>query len=161
MVNTSHDYGQKKYFGPNCWAQNAHYTCEKYPECEWVYEDCKEECAYKDLSSGCGDITITKCKEMGYKEYQCIKYGCVDDSKQTCTCDDRGVHPHSEGDWCYLTSTPCTFLNGAVAAADWTWADCEFKGETQLDCKGVAQTLRDASTVAVKTSDDGPSFAVS
>merc|ERR1712048_1257628 len=57
---------------------------------------------------------------------------------------------------CKPEETHCTFY---PAKMKWgrsvpAFCHCPFK-------KGVAQALADASTVAVKTSDDGPSFAVS
>jgi len=183
MVNQNAVYkSTTNYDGPMCWGEKSYYRCQNTPECSWYTDNCEYECAFKDLSTDCSDITISTCVSMMYKEYECMKYGCVcdmslqqcmekgysennckeagcADASQTCTCDDRGRHLHKDGDWCYLASTPCTFLDGGQAEADWTWSDCEFEGKAQVDCP-AAETGEEAESVAVKTSDDGPSFAV-
>jgi len=69
------------------------------------------------------------------------------------------------GDWCYLSSAPCTLLDGYEADATWTWAECEWNGQKQVDCgeseKAVASPRADESLAMSKSSHSvGPSKVV-
>ena len=51
-----------------------------------------------------------------------------------CKCDYRGKQYHKDGDWCWLATAPCKFLDNSIAPSDWNWADCVYDGKNMIDC---------------------------
>merc|ERR1711909_55370 len=52
-----------------------------------------------------------------------------------CKCDSRGKLYHRDGDWCYLATAPCKFLDNSLSGSDTNWSDCMNKdGKKLIDC---------------------------
>jgi len=62
-------------------------------------------------------------------------YSMKDCSEPGCKCDSRGKLYHRDGDWCYLATAPCKFLDNSLSGSDTNWSDCMNKdGKKLIDC---------------------------